>query len=216
MNKVLFVAVLVFVGGGLSSADLVVSVAEFQAIGYDGTDQASMLTELTFANSSKNYLSHCKGSICRGLPHGLYKYQLRLTAYPKAAPIVGRADIDYPNHLITVWTPRQGDRDGLSFNGQVLGVTVSNRMWVRVMGIFTDDSHDARVGSDGRFVLHGLTGDKYMIWILQDGNVLGYQRWDCCSGLTPDRESYVFGPLGTKIMGPRARVELGKMYRPAW
>lgn len=54
MKMVLFVAMLMFVGGGLSSADLVVSVAEFQVIGYDGTDQASMLTAFTFADGGKS------------------------------------------------------------------------------------------------------------------------------------------------------------------
>ena len=216
MKKALLVTTLVFAGGRLSSADFIVSVAEFQVIGYDGTDQASMLTAFTFADSGKNYLSRCKGSICRGIPFGSYKYQLRLIAYPKATPIEGRALIGYPQNLITVRTPPPGDQAGVSIPGQVRGVTASNRMWVRAKAIFFDYTLDARVRPDGRFDLHGMVGGKYMIWILENGKVLGYQRWDCCNGMRVDGEMYVLDAEGKMIMGPRGRLIFGKMYLPAW
>ena len=152
-------------------------VAEFQVISRDGVRQPFVLVSL-LDRKGMSAMSHCSKMKCVNLDYGHYKYTLK-SSKDGSHLIDGSVFVSYPTMLITV-TENPPSR-GVVFHGRVRNAPKD--IWLRAHSVFTDYYMDAKVGQDGKFVIHGIIAGRYIVLALdQQGNILATEELECCSG----------------------------------
>lgn len=184
--------------------------AEFLVLSSQGKTLKGSLSSLVDVKG-RNVVDHCSELACANLPIGRYSY---VVTAPDALPSVYRGDVLLvcPTAIITL-SSGWGDRDGVSFPGNIRGVPLGARMWIHAHALVENRNLNARVADDGKFTLHGLLNDVYIISLLRtDGTILLSHSFTCCAG---NRDGRVRLRGTIPLVGSDApRLEFDDGFRP--
>jgi hypothetical protein len=158
-----------------------VSTASVQVLAFDtrGPFLGAPNVSLFESFYHKNLAGKFHGGLAEGIPYGVYRIEGRLPAYSSEARYV----VVY-GPKVTIYLGLAGGIElpatPTTIHGRVVGLPAAagKACFVKLVGVFSSESMESPVGSDGGFDFSGLSDGRFLLLVVTSEGVLASRLID--------------------------------------
>ena len=141
--------------------------------------------QITLTNIGPQQEFHSQGGAAtlQGVPYGLYQLEVRLNGFLPRQERIRIYQTKLQLQIGLELAPIHGYQQP-EVVGSVEGATRTDKLWVRLIGLFTNDLVENRVDTSKKFRLVGMPAGRYVLLLFERGTLITAQQLDVNEGLT--------------------------------